>query len=239
MRRVGERLERGTEACVVEGRLDTGDGERAQRREPRAELDQAPRDVVVRVRDVQINEIRSRAPDEEHGDGQRDPAPGVETPQRRHGARGPVATVGRGAAAHRCPSFEANDGGGGRIVAVSAECRLPDGVLVTVERPSTVALSSKTHVRERHPSAGVDGESCLQSLVPWAGVWPFGRRQACRMKTAQRGKRRYCVKYKQNLAHAHVVAAVKPQHLQPRHTVADVCETLAGELLHASEVEPP
>ena len=46
-RRVGERLERGTEACVVEGRLDTGDGERAERREPRAQLDQAAWDVVV------------------------------------------------------------------------------------------------------------------------------------------------------------------------------------------------
>merc|ERR1712091_92833 len=113
----------------------------------------------------------------------------------------------------------------------SRTCVLLDSA--TVLGRSTV---TRTPSGSRHPSAGVDGESCLQSLVPWAGVWPFGRRQACRMKTAQRGKRRYCVKYKQNLAHAHVVAAVKPQHLQPRHTVADVCETLAGELLHASEV---
>jgi hypothetical protein len=60
------------------------------------------------------------------------------------------------------------------------------------------------------------------------------------MKTAQRGKRRYCVMYKQNLAHVHVVAAVKPQHLQPRQPIPYVSiEALAGELLHASEVEPP
>ena len=198
-----------------EGRLEARDAERAERREPRAELDQAPRDVVVRVRHVQINERRSSAPDEEHSDGQRDPAPGVEAPQSRHGARGPVATVGRGTATYRCPTFEANDGGGGRLVAVCADRPLPVRVLVPVEMPSTVALSSKTHVREPHPTAGVDGESCLQSLVPWAGVWPFGRRQACRMKTAQRGKRRYCVMYKQNLAHVHVVAAVGPNKLQP------------------------